>query len=442
MSEKYNEIFVEVDSKNINNNNIQHTNPFQCFRLNTNEKIEIPHTIVNNAGAVCDLCFQKFSTYSDLFKHKSKLCYLDAIQSPPFPNPIKITFPSSHLVYIEDGLQSLNIPIENDVKNDSNVDTKFIIVDETNLVIIARRLYVLQVTKYNLEYWYEDLRRLANQNNEEEYTAKTKIFPLSDDQLKTLSKWSSINLSDAIGMPVRPTNAELKNREEMEDLLTTFIGENNEKDYFCKFSTRSPKDAVSLRDIDPNLPLAEKMKLKYDKLKVKEGLKTFDLLTRSQRIFSDINLFFQYRILNSSSGDLAIILREWDEKLRQDYEFRCYVHNRKVTAISQYNCYCYFESLQDEEHAKRIRSSITSFIDKVSGCIRTPSFVIDIGVLEDYSCQVIELNPFGAYMSSGSALFNWLDDYDLLHGNLEGFDYPSIRILKYLIDDEKKDIGC
>jgi len=62
-------------------------------------------------------------------------------------------------------------------------------------------------------------------------------------------------------------------------------------------------------------------------------------------------------------------------------------------------------------------------------------YVIDIVVFPDFSCQVIELNPFGIAMSSGSALYSWTKDYDLLYGKL-GLDFVPIRVLEKLIDEE------
>jgi hypothetical protein len=35
------------------------------------------------------------------------------------------------------------------------------------------------------------------------------------------------------------------------------------------------------------------------------------------------------------------------------------------------------------------------------------SFVLDVVVFEDFNCQVVEINPFGSNLSSGSALFSW-----------------------------------
>lgn len=42
----------------------------------------------------------------------------------------------------------------------------------------------------------------------------------------------------------------------------------------------------------------------------------------------------------------SLILRCWDPSLRHDWEFRCFVHEGCLTAISQYNHYCVFEQVR------------------------------------------------------------------------------------------------
>lgn len=169
------------------------------------------------------------------------------------------------------------------------------------------------------------------------------------------------------------------------------------------------------------------------------GEEVINLLTKSQRIFSDISMYFQYRVPGSSSGEMCLILREWMDKMPQDHEFRCFVHNKRITGISQYHCYYPFEALQDREHAQRVRDEIVAYHDEIKDGLPLPSYVMDVVVFPDYSCHLIELNPFGSNMSSGAALFNWLTDEDLLYGRTGGGSdsaaLPPIRILRELLPD-------
>ena len=71
---------------------------------------------------------------------------------------------------------------------------------------------------------------------------------------------------------------------------------NESKVYFCKFSTRSPKDSVAIKNTEEETTIATKLLIKNQSLKVTNGVEALNLLTRSQRIFSDIALYFQYHL--------------------------------------------------------------------------------------------------------------------------------------------------
>jgi len=213
-----------------------------------------------------------------------------------------------------------------------------------------------------------------------------------------------------------------------------------DKIYFCRFSTRSPKDGVSVSAEDKKLDITSRLKKKNELLAVTNADQVIQLISHSQRVFTDIRFYFQYRVQGSSSGKLYLMLRDFIPNLPVDHEFRCFVYNRKLTAISQYQCYCVFPALKDENHVKECRNVIVNFMETIKHIFPMDSFVIDLVVLPDPSCQVIELNPFGIDMSSGSGLFNWYKDYDLLYGKLD-IHYVPIRILQSLLDEENtKDV--
>jgi len=170
-------------------------------------------------------------------------------------------------------------------------------------------------------------------------------------------------------------------------------------------------------------------------LAVSNAEQILNLITKSQRVFSDIKFYFQYRVLGSTSGKLCLILRDFISDLPIDHEFRCFVHKRQLTAISQYQCYCRFPAMQDVEHVIKCRDAILKYHDVVKHCLPMEDYVLDVVVFPDFSCQVIELNPFGIAMSSGSGLYSWTQDYDLLYGKL-GLDFVPIRVLEKLTDEE------
>jgi hypothetical protein len=217
-------------------------------------------------------------------------------------------------------------------------------------------------------------------------TSPTVFLPLSDDELQMMRGLASANLARAMGMDRRETNKELALREKLEERLAEVMDPT--KVYFCRMSTRSPKDAVSLSAEEKLLPITERVQRKIRLLQVRTPQQVVDLLAKSQRVFSDINFYFGHRVANSSSARLFLILREWTE-IPQDHEFRCYVIDRKIVAISQYQCYCAFPAMQNEEHVRRIRDAIMKFHDQITQSLPMHDYVIDIAVFEDLSCSVI-----------------------------------------------------
>ena len=57
------------------------------------------------------------------------------------------------------------------------------------------------------------------------------------------------------------------------------------------------------------------------------------------------------------------------------------------------------------------------------------SYVMDFAILNDDSPYFIELNTFGKEYASGSALFDWITDYDILYGlkKIDEEDYIEFR---------------
>lgn len=268
-----------------------------------------------------------------------------------------------------------------------------------------------------------------------------------------LQKLCSVQLARNLGMGGHETNDQLRQREALEERVDSALGaaacgtaalrnggggaEECAGGYFCRLSTRSPKDSgtASVHG-GKGTTLLERLDAKLAELRVRSGYETVELLIGSQRIFSDISNHFEYRLPGASSGCLALSLREWQHNLPQDHEFRCFVHRRRVTAISQYACYYVFEALQDVRHCEAVRDAIIRFHDGgVGEAVPMDSFVMDVAVYPDLSCKVIELNPFGAHLSCGSALFSWTLDSAILYGEDQGGradGVPAMRVLQEL----------
>ena len=103
----------------------------------------------------------------------------------------------------------------------------------------------------------------------------------------------------------------------------------------------------------------------------------------------------------------------WNDKIDIRFEFRIFVCNKILTGVSQQSSKLLTQfSMEELEIIEKSLNNI-SFLDKV--CYDT--YVGDVYVdIETRICHLIELNPFGCHSGAGAALFNWVEDYDLLHG--------------------------
>jgi hypothetical protein len=149
-----------------------------------------------------------------------------------------------------------------------------------------------------------------------------------------------------------------------------------------------------------------------------------------------------------------IIIREWNSLLDPSMEFRCFVYQSNLTAISQYNHYCKFYHLQNDLIIQQIKFTIINYWERKIKPLLDPfkekysNYIIDLGLIEDklsneLECIVIELNPFAT--STGASLFHWSGDINQLTGQLNDIeirvrsDYlPNIEEFTEFVIQENK----
>jgi hypothetical protein len=91
-------------------------------------------------------------------------------------------------------------------------------------------------------------------------------------------------------------------------------------------------------------------------------------------------------------------------------EFRLFVCNKSLTAISQQN---YTQKLNvDKNVLERYVSIICDFYDKqiVNKIEHVDDYTIDIAITEKGTPYFIEINSFGKEYVAGSSLFHWIND--------------------------------
>lgn len=122
---------------------------------------------------------------------------------------------------------------------------------------------------------------------------------------------------------------------------------------------------------------------------------------------------------------IKLILKLWRTDINPGNEFRVFVQEGDITAVSQYHWY--EDSGWGVEPKKSnipvVMKGIQDLFNILKPYLPFRSCVYDTHVkfLEDSDgdsvlVELVEFNPFGAHISSGSALFHWVRDFDLMNG--------------------------
>jgi len=119
--------------------------------------------------------------------------------------------------------------------------------------------------------------------------------------------------------------------------------------------------------------------------------------------------------INSNQNILKIYLIE-PVNIIKDLEFRIFIYQNKITAISQQFIYIKNKILNDEI-CQKIGLKIKEFVYKniVSNITHITDYTIDLAILKNEDVYFIELNSFGKEYAAGSALFHWIIDEDILY---------------------------
>lgn len=181
--------------------------------------------------------------------------------------------------------------------------------------------------------------------------------------------------------------------------------------WFARTSACSPKDAFHDGGAGPHFSLAAVLRA----------------LLASERVQVSMG---QYE------DDAILYLMPFDTEVTTERELRVFVHERQVTAMSQYRVHSVaplFANMADCELAAvaRVvdafhRESLAPRWETAGGIA---SYVMDVELVQnvcgEVAVRLIELNCFGAEMAAASALFHWLRDRDELYSS----DRLCIRVL-------------
>eukprot|EP01083_Nonionella_stella_P068415 181594_1 len=465
---------IKMEDKTFNTNNVQGVkyNPYKftltndasdkdTMKLYSIKELQLMIRDYNKQynAKLCFVCGQHFKSYTDREIHSSQnLFRTDKACSPVF-NAKKYDTSmmgdafAHWIVYIHlpkkrlDTIQGLRSLLTEKLKGQIELlPSNIFSHDSVTFVCFAvplfcfetvhKHLYFAEITNYDLEVWYE---ALCQKNRD--YTPYSKYIKLESDELDALQKlYQSHRFQSSLKPEVNNVLSRLTRK--WNRCINQFTEElahddqfNHEvflaDEYFVKLSTRSPKDGTGVNPKTyPNTSRVERILLMMNKMKIKQSAQITELIQRSARVHDDIGFYHRYTI--AFTHPLNLILRSFFKRLNPMFEFRCFIKDKRLNAISQYLCYDVFEELHDVALLRTLRDKIVSFHKEVKDVLPYLDCVMDVFVdIESMNVYIVEINPFGAGSSSGSALFEWKTDYDLLYGNAQNKEMlPVFRVAK------------
>ena len=153
----------------------------------------------------------------------------------------------------------------------------------------------------------------------------------------------------------------------------------------------------------------------------------------SQRLFLDMKDWL------SHGGKEQIVLREWDESLTSEKEFRCFVKNNELKAICQDERYAFWPDLVKN---KNIYEKIINdfFNNDFKHRMKIPDYIVDFAVLKNNQIKLIEFSPY--LRCTSARLFRWDNNYEeMLNGkgklSLRMEPHPDIEMF---VQDWENDI--
>jgi hypothetical protein len=125
---------------------------------------------------------------------------------------------------------------------------------------------------------------------------------------------------------------------------------------------------------------------------------------------------FGHTPISFDTKSIVLYLIPWVD-IPPHREYRMFVNNNIMTALSQQRIYDVFPKRSAEEYIKDIMIIHHYFNNVMKQRIEyKTSYVCDIAILENDEPYFIEIDSFGKEYASSSSLYSWLDDYEKLYG--------------------------
>lgn len=189
--------------------------------------------------------------------------------------------------------------------------------------------------------------------------------------------------------------------------------QNQLKELYCKELNAYPAPERS-----ENIQITCLLKAAFAALRVKTAEKVVDMFVRSERIYQDLLLA---AVNQKDKYNEHFVIRKFVD-IDVDMEFRGFVWNYDLVALSQYNYTIFSRRLVEgkDRYGKLVRDYFnTSVKPKLKDSKFPKNSIIDFAICEEGSkLWVIEVNPF--LETTDGALFSWNHERPILEGS-EGF---------------------
>ncbi|KAJ3440915.1 cell division cycle protein 123 [Anaeramoeba flamelloides] len=276
-----------------------------------------------------------------------------------------------------------------------------------------------QVLAVNVEKWMPKLE-------EKNLTFQTKLCPITHEEAELIIQ--GCKEVQKQGFISEETHEKLLGMKEKINKTILQVKGAKENGVFVKLSSRSPKDSVhtvpdykerytsnlkeflsksNLTKPDENLKLMAIVQTSKDSMKVRNAEEAIHLLTHSKRILMDLTIALkqEQEVIEN------FVFREWQE-IDVDMEFRGFVYNSNLNAVSQY--FQYFSSPLLVEKKEEVSEKILDFFDNKIKPLLSKDFknyVVDFAFNKENIPFVIELNAFDF---SDCCLFSYAKEKHIL----------------------------
>jgi hypothetical protein len=240
-------------------------------------------------------------------------------------------------------------------------------------------LYAAVLEQYNYDKWLSSVRHLIPEVEE---------IPLTDNDLVELEK-----ITKLVMITGRKVSTEEQEELSFIETLRKTLAKHPDGS-FIKLANTSSKNEQPLKPLDT-------------------VTQVLSFLTRTKQFFYSYSDIVNQRYCFPRNQ--CLIIMPWNDTLNKDFEFRVFVHRRKLVAFSQQQWYD--KKSYNDDFIDKAAHAIAALCEQVSECMPFGSAVLDVWVDTSYLAHLIECNPFGASQASGSSLFHWVNDYDILHGD-------------------------